>query len=105
MPDTPLHLFPAADRTVFFVSDGTGITAETFGHAVLAQFQQRFRQVRMPFIDSMEKAEEAVQRIERTFQADGQRPVVFSTLIKTELSDVVRQSNCMYMDLIQTFVL
>ena len=26
------------DRTVFFISDGTGITAETFGNAILAQF-------------------------------------------------------------------
>jgi len=25
-------------RTVFFISDGTGITAETFGNAILAQF-------------------------------------------------------------------
>ncbi|MCE2831219.1 MAG: phosphoenolpyruvate synthase regulatory protein, partial [Oxalobacteraceae bacterium] len=31
------------DRTVFFVSDGTGITAETFGHSVLTQFDLRFR--------------------------------------------------------------
>ena len=25
-------------RTVFFVSDGTGITAETFGNSILSQF-------------------------------------------------------------------
>ena len=46
-----------ADRTVFFVSDGTGITAETFGHSLLSQFEgQRLREVRLPFTDTPEKA-------------------------------------------------
>ena len=30
-------------RTVFFVSDGTGITAETFGNSILAQFSAKPR--------------------------------------------------------------
>jgi regulator of PEP synthase PpsR (kinase-PPPase family) len=38
-------------RTVFFVSDGTGITAETFGNAILAQFETKYRHVRLPFCD------------------------------------------------------
>ena len=54
---------PGFDRTVFFVSDGTGITAETFGHSVLTQFDLRFRQIRLPFIDSPEKAAEASDRL------------------------------------------
>ena len=45
------RILPASSRTVFFVSDGTGITAETFGHSVLTQFDLRFRQIRLPFID------------------------------------------------------
>src|SRR6476469_6776073 len=104
MPDTPLHLFPAADRTVFFVSDGTGITAETFGHSVLTQFELRFKQVRLPFIDTLDKAHEAVREIDDAFEADGKRPIVFSTLVKAELSTVIRHSKGMHMDLIQTFV-
>ena len=94
----------SANRTVFFVSDGTGITAETFGHSVLAQFDLRFRQVRLPFIDTLDKAYEAVRRINEAFAADGKRPIVFSTLVKAELSNVVRQSKGMHMDLIKTFV-
>jgi regulator of PEP synthase PpsR (kinase-PPPase family) len=91
-------------RTVFFVSDGTGITAETFGHSVLTQFELRFRQIRLPFIDTMEKAHDAVRKINETFEHDGRRPIVFSTLVKADLSMVVRQSKGMHMDLIQTFV-
>ncbi len=95
---------PTSARTVFFVSDGTGITAETFGHAVLTQFDLRFRQVRLPFIDTLDKAYEAARRINDTFALDNQRPIVFSTLVKPDLSDVIRKSNGMHMDLIQTFV-
>jgi len=98
-----LHL-PASARTVFFVSDGTGITAETFGHAVLTQFELRFKQIRLPFIDTSEKAHAAVRQINEACTADGKRPIVFSTLVKADLSAIVRQSNGMHMDLIQTFV-
>ncbi|MYM22573.1 pyruvate, phosphate dikinase/phosphoenolpyruvate synthase regulator [Duganella sp. FT135W] len=95
---------PSAARTVFFVSDGTGITAETFGHSVLTQFELRFRQVRLPFIDTLDKAHDAVRKINEAFATDGQRPIIFSTLVKTELSDIIRLCKGMYMDMFQTFV-
>ena len=97
---TPL----ASVRTVFFVSDGTGITAENFGHSVLSQFELRFRQIRLPFVDTLDKARDAVRRINETFEKEGNRPIVFSTLVKAELSDLVRRSNGMHLDLIKTFV-
>ena len=95
---------PASSHTVFFVSDGTGITAETFGHAVLSQFDMRFRQIRLPFIDTIDKAHDAARKINEAFAADGQRPIVFSTLVKPDLSAVIRTASGMHMDLIQTFV-
>lgn len=95
---------PTSARTVFFVSDGTGITAETFGHAVLTQFDLRFRQIRLPFIDTVDKAYDAMRKINEVFKADNQRPIVFSTLVKPDLSEVIRRANGMHMDLIQTFV-
>lgn len=94
----------SAERTVFFVSDGTGITSETFGHSVLTQFDIRFHEIRLPFIDTLEKAYEAVRKINDAFEKDGKRPIVFSTLVKADLSGIVRLSKGMYMDLIQTFV-
>ncbi|HEX7644947.1 MAG TPA: pyruvate, water dikinase regulatory protein [Burkholderiaceae bacterium] len=98
----PTTSMPA--RTVFFVSDGTGITAETFGHSVLTQFDMRFKQIRLPFIDTLDKAYHAMREINHAFEKDGQRPIVFSTLVKADLSTVIRQSKGMHMDLIQTFV-
>ncbi len=100
-PQPPI---PLAGRTAFFVSDGTGITAETFGHSVLTQFNLRFRQVRLPFVDSIDKAHEAVQKINHAFAADGKRPIVFSTLVMPDLAATVRKSEGVHMDLIQTFV-
>ncbi|MES2832178.1 MAG: pyruvate, water dikinase regulatory protein [Pseudomonadota bacterium] len=100
--------FPAVQgasvRTVFFVSDGTGITAENFGHSVLSQFELRFRQIRLPFVDTIDKAREAVGRINATFEQEGQRPIVFSTLVNVELSERVRRSHGMHFELIKTFV-
>lgn len=104
MPDSTLSPQSPFDRTVFFVSDGTGITAETFGHAVLTQFNLRFKQIRLPFIDDIDKTYDALRKINEAFAQDGKRPIVFSTLVKTELSTVIRNSKGMYMDLIQTFV-
>ena len=98
---TPL---PPSTRTVFFVSDGTGITAETFGHAVLSQFEMRFRQIRIPFIDTLDKARDAARRINEHYAANNERPIVFSTLVKHDLSGIIRGSNGLHMDLFQTFV-
>jgi len=94
-----------ADRTVFFVSDGTGITAETFGHSILSQFEGlQLRQVRLPFVDSPEKADEALQRIERQSQIDGRRPIIFSTLVNPKINDIVRSADALFLDMIAGFV-
>jgi len=102
MPDSRQR---PADRTVFFVSDGTGITAETFGHSVLSQFEGlKLRQVRLPFIDDPEKADEAVTRIDHQGQLDGRRPIVFSTLVNPRINEIVRTADALFLDLIATFV-
>jgi regulator of PEP synthase PpsR (kinase-PPPase family) len=71
---------------------------------VLSQFEMRFRQIRIPFIDTLDKARDAARRINEVFASDNQRPIVFSTLVKHDLSGVIRAANGMHMDLFQTFV-
>ena len=93
------------DRTAYFISDGTGITAETFGMSLLSQFDDlKTRNVRLPFTDSPAKAHEAVARINLAAQNDGRRPLVFSTLANPEISGIVQTANAEYLDLIGTFV-
>ncbi|MFM8548529.1 MAG: pyruvate, water dikinase regulatory protein [Betaproteobacteria bacterium] len=95
----------AYDRTVFYVSDGTGITAETFGHSLLSQFGTvRLRQQRLPFIDSEEKAREALARINRQAQIDRLPPIVFSTLVNNPINDIVRKATCRFFDLFASFL-
>jgi len=92
-------------RTVFFVSDQTGVTAETMGHSLLTQFDGvEFRQVTLPFIASPDKAEEAVRKIDATRRADGLRPIVFSTLVKGELRSIVKRSEGLFLDFFDAFL-
>ena len=92
-------------RTVFFVSDGTGITAETFGHSLLAQFEGvEFNHIRMTFINTLDKADEVIQRIARVVELGGARPIVFSTLVNPAINLAVRRSQGLFLDLIQTFI-
>jgi regulator of PEP synthase PpsR (kinase-PPPase family) len=91
-------------RSVFFVSDGTGITAETLGRSLLTQFEGiAFQKTRLPFVDNVEKASMAVERINLAEQADGCRPLVFSTLINREVRDIVARSNGLVFEFFDTF--
>lgn len=92
-------------RTVFFVSDQTGITAETLGRSLLTQFDALdFRQVTLPFISTEDKAMEAVRRIKLTAQVEGRRPVVFATFARGELGDLIRESGALFLDFFDAFI-
>ena len=93
------------NRTVLFISDGTGITAETFGNAILAQFEMKARHVRLPFTDTADKAHQAVRQINHTGVVDGKRPIVFTTLVNMEILQII-QKGCqgMLLDMFGTFV-
>ena len=79
-------------RTVFFVSDQTGVTAETMGHSLLTQFEaQAFRQVTLPFISTVDKAQEAVRRINATAEAEGvTTDAIIDRLATLSLADLER---------------
>ena len=92
-------------RTVFFVSDQTGVTAETMGHSLLTQFDgQAFRQVTLPFISTVDKAEEAVRRINATGAAEGVRPVIFSTLVQEDMREIIKRANGLFLDFFDAFL-
>jgi len=93
------------NRTVFFVSDGTGITAETFGNSILAQFSGKPRHVRRPFIDTPDKAHQVVREINHTADAEGRRPVVFITLVNAEILAILKEhSKGLVLDMFNTFI-
>ena len=94
------------DRTVFFVSDGTGITAETLGHSVLTQFEHlRYRPQRLPFINGLDKAREACARINEAGGRDGKRAIVFSTLVDPAVAAILRNdAQAFLIEMFETFV-
>lgn len=94
---TPTH------RIVYIVSDGTGITAENFSQSILAQFEASFKQVRIPFVDTIDKAHEAVLQINDADPKFGQA-IVFTTLVNPEVNQVVSKANALVLDMFQTFV-
>jgi regulator of PEP synthase PpsR (kinase-PPPase family) len=94
-----------ARRTVFFVSDGTGITVEMLGHSLLTQFEGiDFNQVTVPFVDSVAKAEACVHRINEAARAAVGRPVVFTTLVDSELREFMRRADAFVLDFFETFL-
>jgi regulator of PEP synthase PpsR (kinase-PPPase family) len=96
---------PDRNRTVFFVSDGTGLTAEALGHSLLTQFDGiRFTPAVIPFVDSEERAREAVARIARAAVPGGARPIVFATLVDNRIRDIVRGSDALVLDFFEGFL-
>jgi regulator of PEP synthase PpsR (kinase-PPPase family) len=91
-------------RIVFIVSDGTGITAENFSQSILAQFEATFKHIRIPFVDSVDKAHEAVSNINQAFDKYSVQPIVFTTLVNPELNHIVSKANGLILDMFQTFV-
>ncbi len=96
-------------RTIFYVSDGTGITAETFGNSILAQFPGPFRHVRRPFIDSEDKAWQVVREVNECAEREGVKPVVFLTLVNEAVRNILttsteQQCRAKVMDMFRAFV-
>lgn len=92
-------------RKVFFLSDSTGMTAENLGRSLLAQFPQiKFESVTKPFIDNKDKALKVSSEINNVGQTSGQRPIVIDTIVSSEVSMVIRQANCFYIDVFSTFL-
>jgi regulator of PEP synthase PpsR (kinase-PPPase family) len=83
---------------VFFVSDGTGITAETMGNALLAQFPGlTFDRTLIPFISSVDEARDVVARIDAAM--DGPvPPLVFSTAVVDEVREELHRTQAPIID-------
>src|SRR5690606_25961925 len=98
-PRTPMK------RTAFFVSHGTGLTAETLGHSMLSQFGDiQFEQITLPYVNSREATEQAVARINDSARADNAKPIVFSTLVNEEHREILAGCEALLLDMFAVFV-
>src|SRR5512132_4356737 len=96
----------AERRAVFFISDRTGITAEMLGNTLLTQFEDiHFHRVTIPFVDSIEKADDAVRQVNETAEAEGRRPIVVSSVVDEVMSEVIRRdAHALTLDMFQIFI-
>ena len=90
-------------RSAFYISDGTAITAETFGHATLSLFPVEFKHITIPFVETVEKAREVKSQLEQAASFSHEKPIVFLTFVNPELSEIIQTSNAICYDFISTF--
>ena len=92
-------------RSVFFISDGTAITAETLGHSLLAQFPHvKFDIHIIPYITSEEAAMNVVEEINKRADKDGQQPLVFDTLVDPYVRDIINTANAVNLDVFEGLI-
>lgn len=94
-----------AKRTVFFISDRTGITVQMLGHSLLTQFAEvELERVPIPFVDSPEKVQEVVRRVRAAAEADAAPPLVFATFVDPELSAQLERAGARVLDFFASFI-
>ncbi|MCU7818251.1 MAG: kinase/pyrophosphorylase [gamma proteobacterium symbiont of Lucinoma myriamae] len=92
-------------RSVFYLSDQTGLTAELLGQTLLSQFESiDFITQTLPYIDSEKKVLEAVDLINRNAQENGTKPILFSTLVQPELKAILHNSQSLMLDVFEHFI-
>jgi regulator of PEP synthase PpsR (kinase-PPPase family) len=92
-------------RPVFYVSDGTGITVETIGHSLLTQFTGfSFVTDRISFVDDLDKARAAADRIREAGLRHESRPIVVHSNVDPAISEVLAESGALTLDVFAPFI-
>ncbi|MDR2016510.1 MAG: kinase/pyrophosphorylase [Burkholderiales bacterium] len=93
-------------RSVFFVSDRTGITVEILGNSLLTQFEELpFRRITIPFIQSREELQNAIDQINRAVEKEQQRPIVFLSIVDDAMNRELREkTHALTLDFFQAFI-
>src|SRR5947207_14204668 len=95
----------SVERDVFFISDRTGITAETLGLSLLTQFNGiKIKKHTRRFVDTLDKARAVAAEIRQVARASNARPIVFSTLIDEAMRVAVAGADAVFFDPVDTFI-
>ncbi|WP_078120155.1 pyruvate, water dikinase regulatory protein [Thiosocius teredinicola] len=95
----------AVSRSVYFVSESTGITAEAYGQSLLSQFgDTKFIKRYTPFINTREKAQALASELGHRAEAEGQQAIVFATMVDEEINSILKQAQCHYFELFDRFM-
>lgn len=92
-------------RRVFFVSDRTGLTAESYGKCLLAQFPDlQFETTTLAFVDTVEKALAAQAQINHASEELNIESIVFSTLVSDDEQTIIESSDACVISLFHSFI-
>lgn len=95
----------SVSRSVYFVSESTGITAEAYGLSLLSQFgDARFIKRYTPFINTRDKAQALANELAHRAEAEGKKPIVFATMVDEEISTLLKHAECHYFELFDRFM-
>jgi regulator of PEP synthase PpsR (kinase-PPPase family) len=90
-------------RKAFYISDGTAITSEVFGHALLSLFPTQLEHITIPFVETPEQAHEAKEMINQSRCPQDGRAIVFHTFVDSELRDIIASADAMEYDFLGYF--
>lgn len=79
-------------RSAYYISDGTAITSEVFGHALLSLFPIEFNHITIPFVETEQQAYDVLAKISESFQDSKTRPLVFYTIVNTDVRKIISNS-------------
>lgn len=91
-------------RSAFYISDGTAITSEAFGHALLSLFPMEFEHHTISFVESAEKALEAKEKINKASSRSGELPLVFHTFVNPEIRVIIDSCDGIIYNFLEQFV-
>lgn len=92
-------------RCAFFISDGTAITAETLGRSILSQFTSIPFETRViPYVDTIERAQDAVEQINLAYQRDGMLPLVFDTIVDNKIREKINSAQACNLDMYEGLI-
>ena len=92
-------------RSVFYVSDRTGKTAESLGQSLLSQFDGiEFTHKTFAFVCTEIEAHFVASEIQKDMVTTGEQPIVFSTLVNEELHEFISSTNACVISLFNAFI-
>jgi len=73
-------------KQVFLISDGTGLTVESYTNSLLSQFPNfNFEFHNYPYTDSIDKIRLIMIKIKEVYDLTKEKPIVLSTLVHTNM--------------------
>lgn len=91
-------------RSAFYISDGTAITSEVFGHALLSLFPTEFEHHTISFVETVEKALEAKEKINKTSSRSGEPALVFHTFVNNDIREIIDSCDGVIYNFLEHFV-